>query len=91
MVCNTIVGMPVDRFSFTMDPALGAAVREAADRAGLSVSAWLSKAAAERVRNELLGAALQRWQEENGPFTEEELDDAREEMGFPRKHPRKGS
>ena len=91
MVCNTIVGMPVDRFSFTMDPALGAAVREAADRAGLSVSAWLSKAAAERVRNELLGIALQRWQEENGPFTEEELDDAREEMGFPRKHPRKGS
>jgi len=83
--------MPVDRFSLTMDPDLGAAVREAAERAGVSVSAWLSKAAAERVRNELLGIALERWQEENGPFTEEELDDAREAMGYPRKNLRKGS
>ena len=91
MVCNTVVRMPVDRFSLTMDPTLGAAVREAAERAGMSVSAWLSKAAAERVRNELLGIALQRWQEEDGPFTEEELDDAREDMGFPRKNPKRGS
>ena len=72
-----------------MDPHLGAAVRQAAEREGMTVSAWLSKAAAERVRNELLGIALQRWEEEDGPFTEEELDDAREEMGFPRKNPRK--
>ena len=83
--------MPVDRFSLTMDPDLGAAVREAADRAGMSVSAWLSEAAAERVRNELLGIALQRWQEEDGPFTEEELDDAREDLGFPRKNSKRGS
>jgi hypothetical protein len=55
------------------------------------VSAWISKAAAERVRNELLGIALQRWEEEAGPLTEEELDDASEEMGFARKNPRKGS
>jgi len=74
-----------------MDPDLGAAVRQAAERAGMTVSAWLSKAAADRVRNELLGIALQRWEEEDGPFTEEELDDAREAMGYPRKHPRKGS
>jgi hypothetical protein len=83
--------MPVERFSLTMDPHLGAAVRQAAERAGLSVSAWLSKAAAERVRNEALGFALERWEEEYGPITEEELDDAREEMGFPRKNPKKGS
>ena len=79
------------RFSFTMNPNLGTAVREAAEHAGISVSAWLSKAAAERVRNELLGIALQRWQEEDGPFTEEELDDAREAMGRPWKNPRKES
>jgi hypothetical protein len=83
--------MPVERFSLTMDPKLGAAVRQAAERAGMSVSAWVSKAAADRVRNELLGIALERWEEENGPITEEELDDAREEMGFPRKNPKKGS
>ena len=83
--------MPVERFSLTMDPKLGAAVRQAAERAGMSVSAWVSKAAADRVRNELLGIALERWEEENGPITEEELDDAREEMGFPRKNPKKAS
>lgn len=74
-----------------MDPELGAAVRQAAERSGMTVSAWISKAAADRVRNELLGIALQRWEEEDGPLTEEELDDAREEMGFARKNPRKGS
>jgi hypothetical protein len=55
----------------------------------MSVSAWLSKAAAERVRNEALGFFLERWEEENGPITEEELDDAREDMGFQRKNPKK--
>jgi hypothetical protein len=83
--------MPVERFSMTMDPELGAAVRDAAERAGMSVSAWVSQAAADRVRNELLGIALQHMEEEFGPLTEEELDDAREDMGFPRKNPRTGS
>lgn len=75
----------------TMDPQLGAAVREAAERAGMTVSAWVSKAAADRVRNELLGIALEHLDEKYGALTEEELDDAREAMGFPRKNPRKGS
>lgn len=68
----------------TMDAELGAAVREAAQRAGTTVSAWLSQAAADRVRNELLGAALDQWAEEDGPLTEEELDEAREAMGLGR-------
>ena len=74
--------MPVERFSLTMDPDLGAAVREAAEREGKTVSAWLSQAAADRVRNELLGIALERWAEEHGPPTEEELAEARESLGF---------
>jgi len=77
--------MAVDRFSLTMDPDLGEAVRSAADRAGMTVSAWLSQAAADRVRNELLGIALDRWEEQDGPLTEEELDEAREALGCPRK------
>lgn len=74
--------MPVERFSLTMDPELGAAVREAADRAGMTVSAWLSQAAADRVRNELLRIALDRWDEEDGPPTEEELEQARRDLGL---------
>ena len=36
-----------------MPPDLGEGVRRAAERQGISVSAWLSEAAADRLRNEL--------------------------------------
>jgi hypothetical protein len=71
----------VDRLSLTMPPAIGAAVRAAAARQGASVSAWLVGAAAQRLRNELLGAALDRWESEDGPFTDQELDDAVTALG----------
>lgn len=73
--------MAVDRFSLTLDPDLGAAVRAAAASSGMSVSAWLSEAAADRLRNELLAAALDRWEEEHGPFTQAELDAAAAKLG----------
>jgi hypothetical protein len=76
--------MQVDRLSVTMDPDLGAAVRNAAARAGISVSAWLASAAADRLRNELLGSALDAWEEENGPFSEDELDAAARVLGVSR-------
>jgi hypothetical protein len=76
-VCDTTVCMAqVDRLSVTMPPEIGATVREAATRQGTSVSNWLVAAAAQRLRNELLGAALDRWEEEEGPFSDEELDAA---------------
>jgi hypothetical protein len=68
--------MQVDRFSVTMEPELGRAVRDAAARSGVSVSRWLSQAASDHLRNELLGAALDAWEAENGPFTGDELDAA---------------
>lgn len=67
-----IVCMQVDRFSVTMEPDLGAAVRDAAERAGMSVSGWLAQAAADRLRNDLLGAALDAWEAEAGPFGDDE-------------------
>jgi hypothetical protein len=71
----------VDRFSVTMPPELGVAVRDAAARQGTSVSAWLSEAAADRIRNELLGAALDAWEAEDGPFSDEELHAAAAALG----------
>ena len=71
----------VDRLSVTMPPEIGAAVREAAARQGTSVSTWLTSAAAQRLRNELLGAALDRWEVEEGPFSDEELDAAAAALG----------
>ena len=74
--------MNVDRLSVTMDPTLGAAVRKAAARAKLSVSAWISEAAADRVRNELLGRALDRWEAEEGAFSQAELAKAARSLGL---------
>lgn len=76
--------MQVDRFSVTMEPELGTAVRDAAARAGTSVSAWLASAAADRIRNDLLGAALDIWESETEPFSEAELDAAATALQLPR-------
>src|SRR6266508_3061725 len=83
------VAMSVDRITMAMDPELSAAVREAAKRSGMSVSGWLAQAAADRLRNELLGIALDKWQEETGPLTEEELRAAAETLGL--RHDSKGN
>lgn len=56
-----------------MPPDIGAAVRESAARQGTSVSNWITAAAGLRLRNELLGAALDHWEAEDGPFSDEEL------------------
>jgi predicted transcriptional regulator len=76
--------MHVDRLSITMDPKLGAAVRKAAKRAGMSLSAWIADATADRVRNEALGRALDRWEAEEGRFTTDELAAAAAALGFGR-------
>lgn len=76
--------MNADRLTVSMDAELGAAVRQAAERDGVSVSGWLAEAAAAQLRNELLGAALDVWQAEDGPFTEEELAEAAAVMGCPK-------
>jgi hypothetical protein len=60
----------VDRFSVTMPPELGEGVRQAAARQ------------ADRLRNELLGAALDAWESEDGSFTEAELDEATSRLGL---------
>jgi len=79
--------MQVDRLSITMDPDLGSSVREAAARSGLSVSGWLAAAAAARLRNELLGAALDVWEAEATPFSDKELDAAARVLGVSRGSP----
>jgi hypothetical protein len=76
---------PVDRLSVTMAPEIGAAVRAASARDGISVSAWLQAAAEQRLRNEQLGAALDAWQHEDGAFSQEELDAAARALKRPRR------
>lgn len=76
--------MPVERFPVTMDPALGNAVRTTAARSGTSVSRWLAQAAADRLRNDLLGAALDTWEAEDGPFDDAEFNAAASALGVSR-------
>jgi hypothetical protein len=82
-VCDTLVCMAqVDRFSVTMPPELGEGVRQAAARQGTSVSTWLTEAAADKLRNEILGVALDQWEAEDGSFTQDELDEAAARLGL---------
>jgi hypothetical protein len=76
--------MQIDRLSITMEPKLGAAARKAAKRAGMSVSAWIAEATADRLRNDALGRALDEWEAENGAFSEDELAAATQELGLRR-------
>ena len=81
--------------SISFAPELGDAVREAAERAGKSLSAWLAEAARAKLRAEEdeqeaherrmrgLNEFLDEWEAEHGAFTEEELAAAAREMGLP--------
>ena len=68
----------MDRVTINVDDDLGAAVRAAAAEEGVSVSGWFSEAAAARLRNKLLGEALDQWEAEHGHFSDEELQRADE-------------
>lgn len=69
--------------SISMDPQLGDDVRVAAERAGVSVSAWLADAAAARLRKQALADFLSDWQAKHGRITATELAKARAELGYP--------
>ena len=66
----------VDRLSITLPRELGREVRAAAAATSLSVSAWLTEAAAQALRNRLLGVALDEWEKEHGALSEAEIAEA---------------
>jgi hypothetical protein len=54
-----------------------ARVLEAAEAEGLSISAWMTKAARDALRTRDGLAAIAEWEAENGALTEEEIQAAR--------------
>ncbi len=70
-------GNPSPKLAITMDPEVHAGVVEAANAAGMSVSAWITDAA----RRALLIAdgltAVAEWEREHGALSETELTAAR--------------
>ena len=70
-------GNPSPKLAITIDPAIHKSVIEAAARQGVSVSAWMTVAAREALRRRAGLDAVALWEKQHGPFSAEEMDDAR--------------
>lgn len=77
-----IQGMSVQRFGVSFDQELAAQVQAAARAAGQPVSTWLAEAARRRLARDGLLAVVADWEAEHGPLSEEELANARRELGL---------
>jgi hypothetical protein len=72
----------VDKMSVSFEAELGDAIRDAARRAGTGPSAWLSEAAAAKLRAEALVEFLDDWENAHAPLTLQELAQAERELGL---------
>jgi hypothetical protein len=68
--------MSVRKFSVALDESVAASASRAAQTAGVSLSAWLSRAAVHELAIERGRRAVVAWEREHGPLTGEELRDA---------------
>lgn len=64
--------MAVEKFSVSLDPNLGRALRAAADADDVNVSAWIADAIRTKLRHDALGDALDEILAEQG-WTRKEL------------------
>lgn len=65
--------MPVRKLSIALEDTIAEDVARAADRAGVSVSAWLNHAAANELATEAGLDAVREWEADHGELTTEEL------------------
>jgi hypothetical protein len=70
-------GNPSPKIAITIDPDIHRNVLAAAARDGVSVSAWMTSAAREALRRRAGLAAVALWERQHGPFTAEEMEEAR--------------
>lgn len=70
-------GNPSPKIAITIDPEVHKRILAAADRDGMSVSAWMTEAARETLLRHAGLAAVAEWEAEHGRFTEEEMEQAR--------------
>jgi hypothetical protein len=69
-------GVPVRKLSVALDEGIAVSASQAAQTAGVSLSAWLSRAAEHELALERGRRAVLAWEHEHGALTEEELRDA---------------
>jgi hypothetical protein len=75
MRCYLMI-MSVRKLSVALDETIAASASKAARSEGVSLSAWLSRAAEHELALERGRAAVAVWEHEHGPLTNEELRDA---------------
>lgn len=70
-------GHPSPKLAITVDPDVHEKILAAAARDGVSISAWMTIAAREALQRQAGLAAVARWEQQHGRFTEEEINEAR--------------
>ena len=70
-------GNPSPKIAITIDPDIHENILAAAARDGVSVSAWMTAAARMALQRRAGLAAVARWEKQHGPFTTEEINEAR--------------
>lgn len=68
--------MPVRKLSVALEVTVAQGANEAAERAGLSLSAWLNHAAENELAREAGLDAVREWETDHGALTEDELAEA---------------
>ena len=68
--------MTVRKLSVALDPSVADAAADAAEREGLSLSAWLSRVAERALVIDRGLEAVRAWERDNGSLTDVELSDA---------------
>lgn len=70
-------GNPSPKIAMTVDPDVYEHVVAAANKDGLSISAWMTNAAREALKRRAGLAAVEEWEKQHGRFTAEEMAEAR--------------
>jgi hypothetical protein len=70
-------GKPAPNLAITVAPEIHEKILKAAAREGVSISAWMTAAAREALRQRAGLAAVAQWEKQYGAFTEDELEAAR--------------
>jgi hypothetical protein len=68
--------MPVRKLSIALDENIAVSASRAAQTAGVSLSAWLSRAAVHEIALERGRQAVSDWERQHGALTDDELRDA---------------
>jgi hypothetical protein len=77
---SILVRMPVEKLSISLEQSVASAIREEAETSGVTISAWLSSAAEERLAINRGLAGVAEYEAEFGAFTEDEIAAADAEL-----------